>query len=99
MIRRPPRSTPTDTPFSYTSLFLSPAHRRRFGTGPIIKRSWSDLATFRPVSFAHGMNIVLADTNADSEETESTNGLGKTTLLRIIHFCLGRSEEHKSELQ
>src|SRR3546814_4335271 len=35
------------------------------------------------------MNIVLADTNADSEETESTNGLGKTTLLRIIHFCLG----------
>lgn len=35
------------------------------------------------------MNVVLADTNADSEETESTNGLGKTTLLRIIHFCLG----------
>src|SRR3546814_16608375 len=55
----------------------------------MIKRIWSDLATFRPVSFAHGMNIVLADTNADSEETESTNGLGKHTLLRIIHFFLG----------
>src|SRR3546814_1627063 len=55
----------------------------------MIKRIWSDLATFRSVSFAEGMNIVLADTNADSEETESTNGLGKTTLLRIIHFCLG----------
>ena len=55
----------------------------------MIKRIWSDLATFRSVNFAGGMNIVLADTNADSEETESTNGLGKTTLLRIIHFCLG----------
>jgi len=55
----------------------------------MIKRIWSDLATFRAVSFEPGMNIVLADTNADSEETESTNGLGKTTLLRIVHFCLG----------
>ncbi|GIL41220.1 DUF2326 domain-containing protein [Roseiterribacter gracilis] len=35
------------------------------------------------------MNVVLADRGSDSDETESTNGLGKTTLLRIIHFCLG----------
>jgi uncharacterized protein YydD (DUF2326 family) len=37
------------------------------------------------------MNVVLADSAEDSQETESTNGLGKTTLLRIIHFCLGGS--------
>jgi uncharacterized protein YydD (DUF2326 family) len=55
----------------------------------MITRIWSDLPTFRPVTFVDGMNVVLADTNADSDETESTNGLGKTTLLRIIHFCLG----------
>jgi uncharacterized protein YydD (DUF2326 family) len=55
----------------------------------MIRRIWSDLPTFRTVEFTDGMNIVLADTNADSEETESTNGLGKSTLLRIIHFCLG----------
>lgn len=55
----------------------------------MIRRIWSDLPTFRAVEFSDGMNIVLADTNADSEETESTNGLGKSTLLRIIHFCLG----------
>ena len=54
-----------------------------------IRRVWSDLASFREVFFAAGMNVVLADRAADSEETESTNGLGKTTLLRIIHFCLG----------
>ena len=35
------------------------------------------------------MNVILADRADDSDETESTNGLGKTTLLRIIHFCLG----------
>lgn len=55
----------------------------------MIRRIWSDLPTFREVKFGAAMNIVLADTNADSEETESTNGLGKSTLLRIIHFCLG----------
>lgn len=55
----------------------------------MILRVWSDLPTFREVTFGPAMNIVLADRGADSEETESTNGLGKTTLLRIIHFCLG----------
>lgn len=55
----------------------------------MIKRIWSSLPSFRPVAFSPTMNIVLADTNADSIETESTNGLGKSTLLRIMHFCLG----------
>lgn len=55
----------------------------------MITKIWSDLPTFRTVEFGAAMNVVLADTNADSEETESTNGLGKTTLLRIVHFCLG----------
>ncbi|MER8639188.1 DUF2326 domain-containing protein [Mesorhizobium sp. M1365] len=35
------------------------------------------------------MNVVLADRGKDSDENESTNGLGKTTLLRIVQFCLG----------
>jgi uncharacterized protein YydD (DUF2326 family) len=55
----------------------------------MILRVWSDLDTFREVSFQSGLNVVLADKTDDSEETESTNGLGKTTLLRIIQFCLG----------
>src|SRR4051812_8700287 len=55
----------------------------------MILRVWSDLLTFKEVTFGPGLNIVLADRGSDSEETESTNGLGKTTLLRIIHFCLG----------
>src|SRR3546814_20510267 len=34
MIRRPPRSTRTDTLVPYTSLFRSPWRRRRNGEGP-----------------------------------------------------------------
>ena len=49
----------------------------------------SSLQNFHRASFGAGLNVVLADTVADSEETESTNGLGKTTLIRIVRFCLG----------
>lgn len=55
----------------------------------MIRRIWSTLPSFREVSFSAGMNVILADRADDSDETESTNGLGKTTLLRVIHFCLG----------
>jgi len=55
----------------------------------MIKRVWSSLPNFALVEFTPGFNIVLADRTSDAEETESTNGLGKTTLLRVIHFCLG----------
>jgi uncharacterized protein YydD (DUF2326 family) len=55
----------------------------------MIRRVWSDLASFKEAKFEGGFNVVVADTSEDSTETESTNGLGKTTLLRIIHFCLG----------
>jgi uncharacterized protein YydD (DUF2326 family) len=55
----------------------------------MIRRVWSDLLGFKEAHFDDGFNVVLADTAEDSTETESTNGLGKTTLIRIIHFCFG----------
>lgn len=55
----------------------------------MIRRIRSDLVSFRAVEFQAGMNVVLADQAKDADETESTNGLGKTTLIRIIQFCLG----------
>ena len=55
----------------------------------MITRVWSDLPHFREVEFTSGMNVIVADQSEDSSETESTNGLGKTTLIRIIQFCLG----------
>src|SRR3546814_190843 len=38
MIRRPPRSTRTDTLFPYTTLFRSPAHAARSGSGADVDR-------------------------------------------------------------
>jgi uncharacterized protein YydD (DUF2326 family) len=55
----------------------------------MLKRVRSDIQTFNEVSLLDGMNIILADRAKDSDETESTNGLGKSTFVRIVHFCLG----------
>lgn len=48
-----------------------------------------NMPTFREVKFGPGFNVVLADRTKESASTDSRNGLGKTTLIEIIHFCLG----------
>jgi uncharacterized protein YydD (DUF2326 family) len=41
------------------------------------------------MEFTSGFNIVLADRTKDSTKKDTRNGLGKSTLLDVIHFCLG----------
>ena len=48
-----------------------------------------DQPSFKTVEFKPGFNVVLADRTKESTITDSRNGLGKTTLIEIIHFCLG----------
>ena len=38
-----------------------------------------------------GFNVILADRTEEATDKDSRNGLGKTTLVEIIHFCLGAS--------
>lgn len=45
--------------------------------------------SFRPVYLKPGFNVILADRTKESTRTDSRNGLGKSTLLEIIHFVLG----------
>ena len=45
--------------------------------------------SFRPVRFTAGLNVILADRTDSSSKKDTRNGLGKSTLLEIIHFCLG----------
>lgn len=45
--------------------------------------------TFRAVTFTSGVNLVLADRSNASSEKDTTNALGKSTLIDIIDFCLG----------
>ena len=48
-----------------------------------------DQESFREVTFEKGFNIVLAERTKESTEKDSRNRLGKTSLIEIIHFCLG----------
>jgi uncharacterized protein YydD (DUF2326 family) len=50
-------------------------------------------SSFKPVVFQPGFNIVLAERTQESTQKDSRNGLGKSTLIEIIHFCLGSKFE------
>ena len=56
-------------------------------------------ASFRAVEFSPGMNVVLADRTVESDQRDSRNGLGKSTLVEIIHFCLAASARPKQGLR
>ncbi len=65
----------------------------------MIKRVGSDRPSFRTVEFNQGFNVVLADRTKKSSDRDSRNGLGKTTLIEIIHFCLGSNLSKNSVLR
>ena len=56
---------------------------------PTIVRVRANQSTFREVTFTEGLNIVLAERTKESTKKDSRNGLGKSTLIEIISFCLG----------
>lgn len=45
--------------------------------------------SFNAVEFTPGLNVILADRTKTSTQKDTRNGLGKSTLVEIIHFCLG----------
>lgn len=45
--------------------------------------------TFKSVAFKPGLNLILAERAEGSTDQDSRNALGKTTLLQIVHHCLG----------
>ena len=45
--------------------------------------------TFHPVEFTVGLNIILAERTVTSTQKDTRNGLGKSTLIEIMDFCLG----------
>ena len=49
----------------------------------------SNMPSFKEVEFTPGFNVILADRTKESTRGDSRNGLGKTTLFEIVHFCLG----------
>ena len=59
----------------------------------MIRAIRSDRPDFKAVEFQPGFNVILAERTLESTRKDSRNGLGKTTLIEIIHFCLGGSTE------
>jgi uncharacterized protein YydD (DUF2326 family) len=53
--------------------------------------------SFKTVEFRPGFNVVLADRTEESGSKDSRNGLGKSTLIEIIHFCLGSTLSPKAK--
>ncbi|WOV93628.1 MAG: AAA family ATPase [Candidatus Nitrosoabyssus spongiisocia] len=49
----------------------------------------SDHKKFKKINFSKGFNVVLAERTRESSQKDSRNGLGKSTMINIIHFCLG----------
>lgn len=56
----------------------------------------ANMPNFKSVSFRDGLNVILADMAEGATDKDSRNGVGKTTLLEIIHYCLGGSDNKKS---
>src|SRR3546814_2058043 len=93
MIRRPPRSTRTDTLFPYTTLFRSPSelrHRSNYRGG---------ISGF-PSGFQYLICLLLK--RSLSSEGAGLSQVDKAILGHIcplFHVGCARSEEHTSELQ
>ena len=55
----------------------------------MIHSIYSDHDSFKKIDFRDGFNVVLAERTEQSSQKESRNGLGKSTMINIIYFCLG----------
>src|SRR3546814_9684989 len=96
MIRRPPRSTRTDTPFPYTTLFrsLRTPHRARPRPSPSPPASFGQLRS--AILDQLGAAILVLDAHRAGAGIEDHLEAGADIGLALRPT---RSEEHTSELQ
>src|SRR3546814_2536900 len=99
IIRRPPRSTRTDTLFPYTTLFRSDRWRRGGGAGSSVDFLVGDRVDRHAVGIEHRGGFVQFLRLIGSDAAEAwivRRGAARGETHRQDH---GRSEEHTSELQ
>lgn len=59
------------------------------GEWMMIRSISCDKESFKSIEFKPGFNVILAERTKEATSRDSRNGLGKSTLIEIIHFCLG----------
>jgi uncharacterized protein YydD (DUF2326 family) len=55
----------------------------------VIKALSCNRVSFRNITFTPDINVILADRTKEETIKNSRNGLGKSTFIEILHFCLG----------
>src|SRR3546814_4348345 len=109
MIRRPPRSTRTDTLFPYTPLFRSSLRKHDTGSGSAAGTGRMTMSDIEAIQ-AQLLGEIEAAGDANAVEALRVAALGKagsiTALLKTLggmspeeRQAQGRLEEHTSELQ
>src|SRR3546814_1496261 len=101
MIRRPPRSTRTDTLFPYTTLFRSPPYTRAgVHTPPLGHVNKRGTPTGRPLPIEYAM-ISMRYNNVSNNRIVGRNIITTCSwsCATILRLDATRSEEHTSELQ
>ena len=61
----------------------------------MIRKIYANDHRFKPLELQKGLNVILADRQKDSDEKDSRNGVGKTTLINVFHYCLGADLNRK----
>src|SRR3546814_4819720 len=86
MLRRPPRSTRTDTLFPYTTLFRSPSTMLRIRSTSAPKSAWPGVSTMLMRWPCHSTLVHLARSEEHTSELQS--------LMRISYavFCLKKKK-------
>lgn len=63
----------------------------------------STLATFKPLRFKSGLNILVAERHESSGAKETRNGTGKTSFIELVHYLVAEKRNadddfHKPEI-
>lgn len=64
----------------------------------MLLKIYSDTKLIEPVNFKVGLNIILGK-YSDSQSARGPNGIGKSTLIRLVNFCLLSDSAEKLFLQ